>query len=272
MAGPPPPPYVPPPPPPPQTPSQPPAYRGPVTQAVPAPVPQPGEPLGQQHAPAGRRRGAVVALVVALLLVLGGGAAAAVLLLGDDGTTSADDRGTPVQDRTTQPSSDPTADPTSDPTSDPTPATCWDGTEVDAIETCEPATGPAGLRYVFPDFDFEGEGCPATPERLDVTRRDHYSCPPGGGGDPLRFNFSEFDTHRDGVTYYTDDAGISPTAVGDLLRWDRFTGKEHKTALLYRDGTWGVTVYSRDEAARDAQVVEIVDGARDAADLGGVAR
>ncbi len=251
--------------------------------------PPPGPPPVYEAAPPPRGRGRVWLAVLVAVVLLGAGATAAFVVLrnDDDPTAAARDRGQepgtgptsgPGTETTDEPTSDPTDEPTDEPTDDPTatsvpvPATCWDGTEVDAIEECRPATGAEGRAYVFPAFDFEGEGCEPSPEHLDPTRRDHYSCPYLDRSDRLRFNFSEFDDHDAGITYYTGDAGLSPTVAGDLLRWDSVSGKDYKSALLYRNGTWGVTVYSRDEATRDDAVRTLVETVRPEGELAGIPR
>ena len=169
---------------------------------------------------------------------------------------------TPTSQATVQPSPTPSAD-------DKT-IRCWDGMSSADVAGCSTPTGVAGLRWVVPGFAFAEENCDMRSVRLAATHRHHYNCP-YDGTDNVRFNFSEFDSPEWGVRYHDDRAGTSSYPQGEFLRWDYLTGSgEYKTALLYRNGRWGVTIYSYDQDLRDETAANLLDRFRPEADLRGV--
>ncbi len=165
---------------------------------------------------------------------------------------------------------DPADAPSATASAEPAPARCWDGSTEVALSLCPAPSGPAGLRWIAPGFDFAGENCIMTPVRLAPTHRFHYNCP-SDGTDNVWFNFSEFDSNDWGRTYHAEKAGFAPYPARGFLRWDYSTARgEYKTALLYEGARWGVTIYSYDEKLRDETARNLLQRFRAASELRGL--
>lgn len=270
-----------PPPPPAPVPPPPPVGTSALPPAPPVPLvhPVPVVPVTPRDADSRTWLGkALLVSALALVLVLLGVGGAVVRLSGDDepapGAASAVEDRADAADTPAPATASPTASPTT-PAPDRTPAptpeepgrVCWDGS---APPGCTAPTGPAGLRYLLPDFDFAAENCPDLPVRIEGQRRFRYDCASGGPSDPVRYGFSEFDTFGKAYGYHNKLSGVRPRRVGDFQRWDYLAASgEYKTALVYAGKTWGVTVYSYSAAQRDDAVLALIRDFRPLAEFKG---
>ncbi len=114
--------------------------------------------------------------------------------------------------------------------------TCWDGTEA-AADDCPALEGLAALRWVFPSFRPDADGCePVAYQDIGTPRPLEYACPVRVGGRRASVNYSERSDLARGLSYFDNRYTLPPEKVA------RGTRLVYRDAEPRKDGTYEVTV------------------------------
>jgi hypothetical protein len=124
--------------------------------------------------------------------------------------------------------------------------TCWTGNPAVSEGACPagPNDSRQGFGWVFPRVDFER--C----RRFTSLSRTVRTCDLDG----TRVNFSLWNSLEQARSHYVDDFGVDPAPMpAGRVRWDSvgadFGEGEYKTAVMYADHPWSMTVYATSQRA-----------------------
>jgi hypothetical protein len=175
---------------------------------------------------------AVAALVGAVVVVRG-------LVGGDDPDPKPSDpaptQGSPTQEPTT----------TAPPAPAPAGATCWDGSAAESVSQCSKPEGAAGLAWVFPNLSQQKCGEPTETGPGVVLRIlcvDRLT-----DGSRVQVGYYQWESVRAGITFY-DDQGLTRADDRGVLRWTGGSGGTAKSAALYGNAPFSLTVTVRASA------------------------
>lgn len=222
------------------------------------------------------RWGSLLVAVAGLLALVLAAVVGSVLLFGGDGSTPAADgrapEATPSASGSTTPAGAPT-EAVTDPAEPPegsrptgksrpelptTPAhdaaasyRCWDGRGVADLSACaSDPTGVKGLRWVFP-----GASEPACERQAQPGRPAFVECTiPASSGGAVAVHYTQWSRWSDGNRHYEGLEVRKRYRWRGLVRWDIAAvspNPPYKTALMYPDAPWSVTVYGWSVADRD---------------------
>lgn len=140
--------------------------------------------------------------------------------------------------------------------------TCWDGATAPLAE-CTAPRGRAGLRWVFPSFRRDAEGCTEVrrPDR-GRARPTEFSCPVIVDQRPVTIVYSVRTSTSDGLAFLERTYGAPPVADGDRLVFtaDRpDDGGAFRVTVAYAAHPYSVTVEAPDRTVRDTALAELVE-------------
>ncbi|MCH1866710.1 hypothetical protein [Nocardioides sp. CFH 31398] len=124
--------------------------------------------------------------------------------------------------------------------------TCWTGNPAVSERACPagPNDSRQGFGWVFPRVDFER--C----RRMTSVNRTLRSCELDG----TRVNFSLWNDLEEARSHYLSDFGVDPEVMpAGRVKWDSvgadFGEGEYKSAVMYADHPWSMTVYATSREA-----------------------
>jgi len=143
--------------------------------------------------------------------------------------------------------------------------TCWDGAEAGSAEGCTAPSGEAGLRWVFPTFHPDRDGCvDVLIEHPDYARPAMFECDVKVAGHWAKVTYTELADVDTGRRFFEKEFADADrervnTAEGEPYRyvWRQQTDEEgYELATMYTDFPYAVSITAakpvdRDRALRD---------------------
>jgi len=146
------------------------------------------------------------------------------------------------------------------------PVTCWNGEETARRGQCTTPRGVAGLKWVYPSFERDFNGCQAVPDPTPAEKVSAWFCPfAGHPQEGVRYN--EWSSASDAEawhelhyrSYDPEPLHMGSRRVGDL--WRRLKSDENglfTATAVYQDWPFSTSVQSRTSVGVDTGCPRVV--------------
>jgi hypothetical protein len=145
------------------------------------------------------------------------------------------------------------------------PVTCWDGAEAGSAEACTAPSGEAGLRWVFPTFHPDRDGCvDVLIEHPEYARPAMFECDVKVTGRWVKVTYMELADVDPGRRFFEKEFADADrervnTAEGEPYRyvWRQQTDEGYELATMYTDFPYAVGITAAKAVYRDRALREI---------------